>query len=109
MTSRGAQDEGPDHGPDPSLRAWAQSPVALLCLDGDGAITAANDVFLAWVGRRDVADVEGSRLSSLLSVGAASTGRPTSRRCSGSRGGSRRSRSSCVGRRAGCRSCSPGS
>jgi hypothetical protein len=57
-------------GPSPARgQAWDRAPVALLRLDGDGAIADANLVFLDWVGRSDHDLRSGVRLSELLSVG----------------------------------------
>ncbi|MDR7381430.1 PP2C family protein-serine/threonine phosphatase [Promicromonospora iranensis] len=50
-------------------RSWASAPVALLRLDGAGAILDANDTFRGWLDDGTARDLLGTRLSSLLSVG----------------------------------------
>lgn len=50
-------------------RSWDSAPVALLRLDGAGAILDANATFRRWLGDRPAHDLRGTRLSALLSVG----------------------------------------
>jgi hypothetical protein len=50
-------------------RSWASAPVALLRLDGAGAILDANDTFRGWLDDGTARDLLGTRLSALLSVG----------------------------------------
>jgi hypothetical protein len=49
--------------------SWASAPVALLRLDGAGAILDANDTFRGWLDDGTARDLLGTRLSALLSVG----------------------------------------
>ncbi|GAA2218262.1 hypothetical protein GCM10010413_04220 [Promicromonospora sukumoe] len=49
-------------------RSWDSAPVALLRLDGEGAIIDTNETFRGWLGDAGL-DLEGTRLSALLSVG----------------------------------------
>lgn len=49
-------------------RSWDSAPVALLRLDGEGAIIDTNETFRGWLGDAG-RDLEGTRLSALLSVG----------------------------------------
>jgi hypothetical protein len=50
-------------------RSWDSAPVALLRLDGAGAILDANDTFRGWFADDAAPDLRGTRLSALLSVG----------------------------------------
>ncbi|GAA4702872.1 Stage II sporulation protein E (SpoIIE) [Promicromonospora umidemergens] len=50
-------------------RSWDSAPVALLRLDGAGAILDANDTFRSWFDDAGARDLRGTRLSALLSVG----------------------------------------
>jgi hypothetical protein len=50
-------------------RSWDSAPVALLRLDGAGAILDANKTFRGWFADDDGRDLRGTRLSALLSVG----------------------------------------
>jgi hypothetical protein len=50
-------------------RSWDSAPVALLRLDGAGAILDANDTFRGWLDDDVARGLRGTRLSSLLSVG----------------------------------------
>ncbi|MFD6140860.1 SpoIIE family protein phosphatase, partial [Promicromonospora sp. NPDC060271] len=50
-------------------RSWDSAPVALLRLDGTGAILDANDTFRGWFADDGARDLRGTRLSALLSVG----------------------------------------
>ncbi len=49
-------------------RSWDSAPVALLRLDGEGAIIDTNETFRGWLGDAGLG-LEGTRLSALLSVG----------------------------------------
>ncbi|MEV0953238.1 SpoIIE family protein phosphatase [Promicromonospora sp. NPDC050249] len=50
-------------------RSWDSAPVALLRLDGAGAILDANDTFRGWFDDDAARELRGKRLSALLSVG----------------------------------------
>lgn len=50
-------------------RSWDSAPVALLRLDGAGAILDANDTFRGWFADDVARGLRGTRLSALLSVG----------------------------------------